>query len=616
MSDTDRPLCYFCNLLTASSAQGSSASIYAEYELKDFDERLEDGEAADLAEKHCSLFHLVRDLYRTWQKGQVPPSGRYFYSCSPNSYDVTTLPDPSNNINDCQVAVFPDPLGSIATARITKWIDECVNNHEACQQENTEFFPTRLLDVGTEDTDVVKLVEPRQKVEYVALSHCWGQSNAFVTTRPTMKQMNKGFLLTPDVPKTFRDAVNVSRKFGVRYLWIDSLCIIQGDFADWEREASRMADVYRGAYFTIGAIAASDDREGFLKQRKSALWELKVFTATGRSIHVYLCPQDDKYINPHPIPLDKRGWTLQEQYLSRRMLRFSNYETTWTCQEKRYRELQHKDNRILDWYTITEITQPLKSYERVHKWYKMIHDYSRRKLSYDADRLPALSGLASFIARSRGAQYCAGMWWEDISYVLSWHATGGDMRPSSEYVAPSWSWASAFGSVTFPGQTHYHSHPAPMSSVKYLDVYLELKGHNLFGQLSCGWLHLQAVTVRLIKPIRLDTGQLRCHIEGIGDTFEAVTVFDLGHSQHEVQGIVLMRARVNEMAGKNRPEKLRLQGIIVRKAGEEDLSRFRNCKRLPRSERVFQRVGYFDVKLTTKEEKLILGNGVQDIVLI
>ncbi|KAF5547642.1 het domain-containing protein [Fusarium napiforme] len=519
--------------------------------------------------------------------------------------------DPSINIKKCQVAIFPDPLGSIATASITKWIDECVNDHEACQQEDTEFSPTRLLDVGTEDTDVVKLVEPRQKVEYVALSHCWGQSNAFVTTRATMKQMNEGFHLTPDVPKTFRDAVKVSRKFGVRYLWIDSLCIIQGDFADWEREASQMADVYHGAHFTVGATTASDDREGFLKQRKPALWELKVFTSAGKSIHVYLYPQGDKFINPHPLPLDTRGWTLQEQYLSRRMLRFSNYETTWTCQQRRYEELEQESQQLMGWYTITEIAKPLEPYQGDHKWYDMIRDYSGRKLSYDSDRLPALSGLASFVARSRGAQYCAGMSWEDIGYVLSWCAFNGEMHPSREYVAPSWSWASVFASFTFPDRRF-----VPMAEVKYLDVYLELKGHDFFGQLVGGWLHLQAVTVRLVKPFRLETGQLRYHIEGIDDMFEAVTMFDLGHSHQEVQGIVLMRAGYIRRTEKNGPKKLILDGIIVREAGEDDLSRFRNCKRLPRCENVFQRVGCFDVELTTKEEKLILGNGVQDIVLI
>jgi hypothetical protein len=91
-----RSLCYFCNLLTTSSAQSSSASVYAEYELKEFDERLEDSEAINVAEDDCSLFSLIRDLYKTWHKGQEPGPGRYCFSCSPYSYDVTALPGKHN----------------------------------------------------------------------------------------------------------------------------------------------------------------------------------------------------------------------------------------------------------------------------------------------------------------------------------------------------------------------------------------------------------------------------------------------------------------------------------------------------------------------------------------
>ncbi|KAK2124013.1 hypothetical protein NOF04DRAFT_1281563 [Fusarium oxysporum II5] len=152
MPNMDMPLCYFCNLLTTSSAQSSSASIYAEYELK--------------------------TLTKDWKKLELQIRQRnvfvYFLYCSPNSLDVTTLPDPSNSIRDPQVAVFPDTLGSIAIARITAWIKECIDNHGTCQQQDTEFLSTRFLDVGIKDTDVVKLMEPREKVEYVALSHCWG----------------------------------------------------------------------------------------------------------------------------------------------------------------------------------------------------------------------------------------------------------------------------------------------------------------------------------------------------------------------------------------------------------------------------------------------------------
>jgi len=55
----------------------------------------------------------------------------------------------------------------------------------------------------------------------------------------------------------------MTRKLGVRYLWVDSLCIIQGNTADGQLESSRMGDVYRNSYLTITASKAAIDLEGF-----------------------------------------------------------------------------------------------------------------------------------------------------------------------------------------------------------------------------------------------------------------------------------------------------------------------------------------------------------------
>jgi hypothetical protein len=527
------------------------------------------------------------------------------------------LIDASNNVKDFQVAMFPDPVGFVAVTRMTEWIKQCNNNHQRCQNGDTRFSPTRLLDVGAKDLDTVTLVEPVDKVEYLALSHCWGQSNAFITTPATMDQMKKGFLLTSNIPKTFRDAIIVTRKLGIRYLWIDSLCIIQGDVADWEREASRMADVYRGAYLTIGAINASDDREGFLTQRKPPAWELKVFTSVGKSTHVYLRAQGDEFTTPSAAPLDTRGWTLQEQYLSRRMLRFSDYQTTWRCQEMRHEELQLAANYSLRDWTITELSEAPRADEKIHhKWYYMVRNYSSRKLSVDTDRLPALSGLASYVARFRNGQYCAGMWWGDIGHVLCWRVARG-ARASRDYIAPSWSWVSLFGTVSFPHQlSGDYLSPKPMSSVTYLDFHLEPKGIDVFGQLARGWLLLQAVMVRLIRPFETQTGEPRYRIHGIEERYQVGVKFDLEQSQQEVLGLVLMREGIEEIARRKRLDKVKLIGILIQEARQEDSSHFRKGRRLPRCESVFQRVGYFDVEMTTKEEEQILKSKVRDIVLI
>jgi hypothetical protein len=81
----------------------------------------------------------------------------------------------------------------------------------------------------------------------MALSHCWGSAQTFVTTKSTLAARKSGINFG-DLPKTFQDAIVVTRMLGVQYLCIDSLCILQGDVEDWEREGSRMADIYQNSY--------------------------------------------------------------------------------------------------------------------------------------------------------------------------------------------------------------------------------------------------------------------------------------------------------------------------------------------------------------------------------
>ncbi|EXL98317.1 hypothetical protein FOIG_09867 [Fusarium odoratissimum NRRL 54006] len=107
-----------------------------------------------------------------------------------------------------------------------------------------------------------------------------------------------------------------------------------------------------------------------------------------------------------------------------------------------------------------------------------------------------------------------------------------------------------------------------MSSVKCLDVYFELKGNIVFGQLARGWVLLQAVTIRLIKPFRTRTGELRYRIQSIDDKYEAETAFDLEQSQQEFLSIVLMRSGFKEIARNKRPEESKLVGNRVGRLSE------------------------------------------------
>ena len=116
--------------------------------------------------------------------------------------------------------------------QIQQWRLECQSHHSACVPALSDaYLPSRLVDVA--NPEVIKLVDTKgKKGRYFCLSHCWGTEGMPIrTTRETIHSIRSGVAVA-SLPATFRDAVEVTRKLGCQYLWIDSLCIIQDDSHD------------------------------------------------------------------------------------------------------------------------------------------------------------------------------------------------------------------------------------------------------------------------------------------------------------------------------------------------------------------------------------------------
>lgn len=164
------------------------------------------------------------------------------------------------------------------------WLRTCQQNHPECTKRRTEL-PSRVIDVGDRPGEELSLcVTKHGSAPYIALSHCWGGPELPKTTRENYASRQKVILLK-ELPRSFQDAVHVTRGLGFRYLWIDSLCVIQGDKDDWEVESSRMAQVYNDAVLVIGADQAKDSTQGFLVRRTDSPSSLPVATVqikTGR----------------------------------------------------------------------------------------------------------------------------------------------------------------------------------------------------------------------------------------------------------------------------------------------------------------------------------------------
>jgi len=190
-------------------------------------------------------------------------------------------------------------------------------------------MPTRLIEVG----DHIRLVETAtiKPCRYVALSHCWGplqKHQRFCTYKQNITQ-RKAVIVFDDLPRTFRDAVTVTQGLSVRYIWIDSLCIIQDDENDWQSEASKMEQVFSAAYCTIGASAAKSSLQGFLTER---IPRSVVKVPVDVSKAIYACLNIDDFHNDVELsPLNSRGWVLQERALSRRTIFFTSTQVYWEC---------------------------------------------------------------------------------------------------------------------------------------------------------------------------------------------------------------------------------------------------------------------------------------------
>lgn len=258
---------------------------------------------------------------------------RILHLCSASGLSGDYIQDVQNGIPDLFAIMNSMTDWPLYFELLSQWLAECNQGHE-CHQR-TMFCPTRLIFVGDSDPNKLRLVERASRVDYLALSHCWGgpttdEKKKYCTTPENIRRRRKGFTFE-DLPKTFQDAVQVTRKLGKNFLWIDSLCIIQEEEgkSDWKRESKLMERVFSSAYCTIAATSAAGWKEGFL-ERKPTIQSVQVQDVSGNRL--YVCNNVDNFNDDvEDGNLNKRGWVLQERVLSRRIIHFTKKHTYWEC---------------------------------------------------------------------------------------------------------------------------------------------------------------------------------------------------------------------------------------------------------------------------------------------
>jgi hypothetical protein len=350
------------------------------------------------------------------------------------------------------------------------------------------------------------------------------------------------------LPKTFQDAIRITRELGIQYLWIDALCIIQNDVQDWEIESANMANIYSNSYLTIAATAASDSHAGLFLDRWTRVEAEAHDTGAGTNVQnaikipikahklsVTDQADDDIFVRPRlhlahgrfrnmenakfhseDAPLLTRAWAFQERLLPPRTLHFHAEELIWECKsavqcecgelEERYNYDKFGMQGWLKNFVTGELHDNHSAARLGRVWLDLVSEFAALNLTLESDRLPALSGLAyEFSGKNLGA-YIAGIWEHDLARGLLFETTETQSKDDiavnySPLSAPSWSWASAY----LAGQNRI-SYSRVLrfgfiqdSSFSVLGVYLTPNRSNPFSWVEHGLLLLKgACTIATI----------------------------------------------------------------------------------------------------------------------
>ncbi|KAM0518199.1 hypothetical protein ACHAPE_004608 [Trichoderma viride] len=343
------------------------------------------------------------------------------------------------------------PASPEAFRLVGRWLGACKRDHPCCREtlsgalldeSRLPELPSRVIHVA--GNSVRLLPSGGRCGRYATLSHCWGSSGRqpLKTTRANL-QGHLHDIPWDSIPKTFQDAITVTRNIGLEYVWIDSLCIVQDDHQDWLTESKRMGSIYEQAEITIAASHTPGCWEGFFFTRRPPHPSVEIpnffshETDAASKVQVFATIRRDTATNTFPEfgALNSRAWATQEWLLSRRIVFFTKGAIIWSCKAITQRETGERC------YSVSRNT----------RWKNIIEQYSDRQLTFPTDRLIALEGLRRELGKKIACEYAFGVWKESLPNQLLWQVTRRIEGTAilDPLKLPTWTWAHVPSGVRF-----------------------------------------------------------------------------------------------------------------------------------------------------------------------
>ncbi|KAI0542595.1 heterokaryon incompatibility protein-domain-containing protein [Xylaria digitata] len=359
----------------------------------------------------------------------------------------------STKPNFANLKTFSVAPPSVEWAVARRWKAVCEKEHRACCEKGTGKLPKnfRLVDVELESV-VDAHIEPY--LPFVSLSYVWGTD---LSNEITARRDNISFLKQPGslrhLPRTITHAMEVCKRLGERYLWVDRLCIVQDDKKDKYGQIRSLEAIYSRANLVIVAACGDSMHSGltgihdeFARDTHQIPTTIFGFTMANKLNDFGKATQST---------WNERGWTYQEAVLARRKLYFTPAEIWFECVEGVQRENTFSADRasqkplgnclrVPDSSGTSLISDNYEDYRR------HIEHYSRRILTYPSDVYHAFNGIENAFYSEGGTIF--GLPESDFSRALLWYPYDWpnlqERRPGDEdVILPSWSWASLIGHI-------------------------------------------------------------------------------------------------------------------------------------------------------------------------
>jgi len=363
-----------------------------------------------------------------------------------------TTDDPSQGVSDCKKPLST-AKGDRLFSEIRIRLEACERDHPRCAEPFLPFLPGRVIDVspGVPGVDARLVVTAEgQRARYICLSYCWGGPQKITTTRASLPFLS-GSIPVHETGVTIQDAIETTRNLGIRYLWIDALCIVQDDEESIQADVSNMACIYSNATVVIAAVNTSSSNQGFMYHNRSmdASWHqvltgyrFPISLPSGLVANLEL--NFETRVEPNQEPLHARAWAVQETVLARRRIIFTTYEVFFECHSSSVELLRSSclsygsllaSSSHLRWAKAGTSFPPLSNWSE--EFNQLLRRYTECRLTYPGDRLRAFQGISDTLGARCGSRFNFGIL-TSWPAMLTWRVQLLTLSRSPR--APGWSW--------------------------------------------------------------------------------------------------------------------------------------------------------------------------------